>query len=602
MKLSRFSPTAIAFGARWISALALLPLGALALSAGTVGPKAQASSHAEAPAIADDPTMDNTDVWAWQDSASTITIVTAWNGVSYASGGPNYRKWTPKEQGVYEIHIDTNGDGVEDVTYQFQFTNHDNGAATFLRVTSPPTYGRLQGPADKVQKFNQTYSVSRITGPRRNPTGVTFAASNLPVAPPNTGPQLTWGRLGGKSTAQPLIGAGSTAAPGNISAPASQADYESKIASLATQTLTSGEKVFVGPRADAFFVDLGPTFDQLKIRTFGDPTNYPPQGANADVGQYGGGHNTLAGKNVEVIALQIPISSLGGSFPSPLAGPAKGALGLQNVGVWASSSRRKVRVLPTGGSSGSSAQRGPIETDAGKLVQVSRLGNPLVNELFIPYDQKDTWNGDEPQYDAAHWNQFFLAPEVPIIINTLYPVSIPNQPARAPFPKVGASATDTRADLSFLFAPDTLKVRVDLATNGAPNGLKPSDLAFVLNPTVTHTGLAHSYLLGRTPADDVVDIYLKAAAGFLLADNALAGALGVSQFTQGALFPNVALGDGVDFFAAGSTVPGSGCGITLLTNAQNAPIFPYLGTPYDGQEARDGTGNGNDYFKTPRHP
>ena len=596
-----------------LSALALLPLGALALSTVTVGEKAHASSHAEAPAIADDPTMDNTDVWAWQDSANTISIVTAWNGVSYAAGGPNYRRWTAKDQGVYEIHIDTNGDGQEDLTYQFQFTNHDKGDESFLRVTSPSSgYNRLQGPADKAQNFNQTYSVSKISGPRRNPTGVAFIASSLPVAPPNTGPQLTWGRLtsvGGKSTPQTLIGANSGAAPGNVTAPAAGADYESKIASLAVQTLGSGEKIFVGPRADAFFVDLGPTFDRLKIRTFGDAANYPvPAGAStpADVGQFGGGFNTLAGKNVEVIAIQIPISSLGGSFALPLGG--------KYVGVWASSSRRKIRVLPSsgetqtnnvgGGAVGSPAIRQPQEVDAGKLVQVSRLGNPLVNELFIPYDLKDTWNGDEPRFDFAHWLPFFTAPEVPIIENAVYSVPIPPQPARGPYPAVGGGAP--RLDLAFLFAPDTLKVRVDLASvsalNGG-NGLKPSDLAFALNPTVPHGTLFTSYLLGRTPADDVVDIYLKAAAGFLLADRVIVGALNnafpatpVATFSQGHSFPNVSLGDGVDFFAPGSNVPGSGCGIQILSS------FPYLGTPYDGQEARDGSGNGNEFAKTPRHP
>src|SRR5581483_8994111 len=118
------------------------------------------------------------------------------------------------------------------------------------------------------------------------------------------------------STPQALIGAGSTAAPGNVVAPDNMGnDYETKLARPAISITSSGEKCFVGPRADAFFVDLGPTFDRLKIRTFGTPPGIAGAGTHgaADVGQYGGGFNTLSGKNVEVIAIQIPKSQLVGA-------------------------------------------------------------------------------------------------------------------------------------------------------------------------------------------------------------------------------------------------------------------------------------------------
>lgn len=706
---------------------ALAPLAATAL-AFAISPVrtrvAVASSHAEAPAIADDPAMDNTDVWAWQDSASTITIVTAWNGVSTPSGGPNYKKWVPYPQAIYEIHIDTDGDGVEDVTYQFRFSNVDANnagsgpAPTFLRVGSPINgYAGPNlplNPTDGSQKFCQTYTVSKILGQRRsNQTPKTSAS--FPVCPPNTGPQFTIGRAGGFNasitgtvaitnnsttvtgtntlfqttpslavgqqiqfgcqagtiytiagitadtalTISPAFtGAGNTATTiltqgtsGNGITPAvagtvaltngntavtgtgttfttslftgetivfaSQAGtaytiasitddtdlvlngagfsgattgsttvltgYEANFAQPAIQTINStgfnGEVTFVGPRADAFFVDLGPTFDRLKIRTVGST---PPVGAATykpaatlvaipDVGQYGGAFNTLAGKNVECIAIQIPISQI-----TP-AGSLATFLGNPHVGVWASSSRSKVRVLPTNKNSGQAHSSQPVDTrdvSTGSFVQVSRLGNPLVNELFIPFDKKDAWNGDVPSNDTAHWGQYFSNPEVAGIINAVYGVTVPPAP---------------RNDLQFLFAPDTLKVT---AINGAGSTpLTASSHAFVFGPNTA--------LDGRTLADDAVDIYLKAAAGVLVEDPSVGGPFGfASLFGMPSFFPptlpgaaspttlNVLLGDGCDY-----GTDGSACGIHVMPTT-----FPYMPTPWDGQEV------GNDYFQSPRHP
>src|SRR5438874_1380817 len=95
-----------------------------------VAREARASSHAEAPGVAGDPTLDNTDLLAWQDGAATITVIAAFNGFGDPGAGPVYQRWAAKDQGLYEIHIDTNGDAIEDVTYQVQFTDLDNGAKT----------------------------------------------------------------------------------------------------------------------------------------------------------------------------------------------------------------------------------------------------------------------------------------------------------------------------------------------------------------------------------------------------------------------------------------------------------------------------------------
>ena len=459
-------------------ALALLPLAAIALATGR---PASGSSHAEAPAIAQDPQVDNTDVWAWKDSATTITVLTGWNPLRSPFGGPNYDIWS--DTALYEIHIDTNGDGVEDITYQFQFKSIYKNGGSFLRITSAAAgYASPTSADDPNQNFRQTYTVTRVNGRRR--TGqATVVGSGFPVAPPNVGPKFT--------PNYENIAASSTATTSAI------------------RTTADGCKVFVGPRQEAFFIDLGAAFDKLTIRDLDTRGN---------VGNMGGGVNSLAGFNIDVIAIQIPIANL-------KVNPA--TAGAQ-VGVWSSSSRRQVTVLKAGGAG---------KIDEGRWVQVSRLGNPLMNELFIPLELKDQWNASEPTADLdpnGPFQKYFLDPEPAKLLKALYGLNPPPAP---------------RTDLAVLL-PDTLKVRLDIAP------LKPTDAAFL--------GNAAGPLLGRTIADDVVDIYLQAAAG--------------------ALVQTVPpLGDGVDFASSGVRI--------FQDQSSGTPLFPFMGTPYSGMDGFDGDNN-----------
>lgn len=441
------------------SALGLVLAGSAAI--GLVPPDARGSSHTDAPAIVQDPQANNTDVWAWKDTASTIVIVATFNPLSVPSAGPIYHGFS--DTALYEIHIDTNGDAVEDVTYQFRFKHvRKSSPGSFLQVTSAAGgYASPAKPDDPAIAFRQTCTVTRLTGPRRNPTASAVQAQDAFVALPNVGPKLT-------------------------------PNYETTVGATAvTKATAEGGKVFAGPRQDAFFIDLGAAVDKLSIRDLDSRGN---------VGNKGGGVNTLAGFNCDAIAVQVPISTLGASGSS--------------VGVWSSVSRRKVTVLRGDG-------QGTI--DAGRWVQVSRLGNPLVNELFIPFDRKDEWNAREPKDDVKNWKTFFENPEPATLLKVLYKINVPPAP---------------RTDLPGLFAPDTLKVRIDISP------LAPTDAAFV-----SPNGL----LLGRTPFDDVVDIYLQAAAGIL-----------VPGFN---VSPNKDVGDGSDFASSG---------------VRTSTSFPYLGTPYDG--------------------
>ena len=178
----------------------------------------QASSHREAPLTAQDPTADNTDLYAFvsPDEADKVTLIANFIPFQKPDGGPNFFSFDPNV--IYAIHIDNNGDAVEDVTYEWRFTTEVRNAATFLYNTGTVT--TLDDPDLNVRQF---YRLTRIDGPRRTGT-VTELSGRLPVPPPNIGPRSTpnYGALGG-----------------------------------AIQQLAGNIRVFAGQRDEGFYVDLG---------------------------------------------------------------------------------------------------------------------------------------------------------------------------------------------------------------------------------------------------------------------------------------------------------------------------------------------------------
>src|SRR4051812_14612415 len=282
----------------------------------------QASSHREAPLLAQDPMADNTDVYAFvsPDVPDTVTLIANFIPFQKPDGGPNFYSFDPNV--VYEIHIDNNGDAVEDITYQWRFTTEVRNPATFLYNT-----GQVTSLDDPDLNVRQYYRLTRIDGPRRTGT-VTELSGRLPVPPPNIGPRSTpnYGGLGG-----------------------------------AIQSLPNNVKAFAGQRDEGFYVDLG-IFDLLGLGS----------------GQV---EDSTAGFNVSSLAIQVPKSALarGGTTPANASDP--NAI----IGVWSTASRFATRTLTAG-----------AQTHSGALVQVSRLGNPLVNEAVIDLARKDAFNGIEP--------------------------------------------------------------------------------------------------------------------------------------------------------------------------------------------------------------
>ena len=257
------------------------------------GLAAQASSHREAPLIANDPLADNTDVYAFvsPDNPSTVTIIANYIPAELPFGGPNY--YTFGENIRYEIHIDNNAAiSGDEVTYRFTFTRVNEDPTTFFNI-------RLGA-----RNLRTTYTAERSMN-----GGATWTTilSGGEVPPANIGPR----------SIESGVGLGTT--------------YDQLIAD-AIETASTGEKIYCGPADDPFFVDLGGVFDL---------GNLPRQsGPSRDgIGRY----------NVHTIAIQVPISTL--RKTGAAATPANILDGDYVIGVWASASRRAMRTLSTTGNS-----------------------------------------------------------------------------------------------------------------------------------------------------------------------------------------------------------------------------------------------------------
>ena len=275
------------------------------------------SSHREAPLIADDPLADNTDVYAFRSPTDQNKVVLIANYIPFQQpdGGPNYYHFG--ENIRYEIHIDNNvGTPGDDLTYRWTFKRTNEDPSTFFNI-------RLGK-----ENLKTTYTLERSKG------GGAFQpiVTNGVVPPYNVGPR-------------------SITSPVGLNAP----DYETLMRNAIT-TASTGEKVFAGPVDDPFFVDAGGIFD------LGDDprtTGTHPQ-------------DVLLRKNVSTLALEVDISTLQ-KDGKPVSQAQNILDGDYVIGVWASASRQKMRVLNGDGT----------ETHSGDWVQVSRLGMPLTNELLF---------------------------------------------------------------------------------------------------------------------------------------------------------------------------------------------------------------------------
>jgi hypothetical protein len=510
------------YGAGMATALAAV----LALGAG--GPSF-ASSHREAPAITKSPKVDGTDFYMFRSYEpgrdQYVTFLANYQGLQGPGDGPNY--YTLDPDAIYEIHVDNNGDAVEDLTYQFKVTNTlRNGTGVTLKVGTKtlPIALRAGGPISSTDDANQgeieTYTLTQITGDAR--TGTRAAITST---------------AGGTSFLKPIDNIGNKTI-------ANYATYAKKfVATITIPGCASAGRVFVGQRADAFAVNLGESFDLI---------NYVPIDGTAFPGgimQSRANDDIVGKKNVDTFALEIPIACLKGS-------------GNGVIGAWTTSSLPQARLLDPSPTYASPATQG------GAYVQVSRLSAPLVNELVIGLPQKDLFNAAQPKGDAA-LADYVTNPTFPAIVDLLFRAPV-NATLKTNFSNIAPSNLP-RSDLvaTFLTGIKTLNQQSTVTASEMMRlntGVAPTPRATQSTLGVIGDDLA-GYPNGRRPGDDAVDITLRVAMGRLCYPVPINHVQTDLGFCKPADAPvgNAPLTDGAPISA---------------TELQN--VFPYLNDPIPG--------------------
>ena len=450
------------------------------LAVGATAGVAQASSHREAPFITTHPKVDGSDFYMFRSyeagRSGFVTLIANYQPLQDAYGGPNYFFMDP--QALYEILIDNNGDGVEDLTFQFRFTDKYQGLtvpAGTLQVPVPLTnIGPISSTNNSAQNVIESYTLTVVRGDRRHGQSAS----------------VTDAVTGSDSFAKPLDNIGAKSIP-------NYADYaNSFIHSITIPGCSTPGRVFVGQRMDGFVVNLGETFDLVNIK-------YPveelaPSGINARNIE----PNSLADKNVTSLALEIPISCLtAGSDPV--------------IGAWTTASIRQAEVVNSTPQSDKStasvgAQPNPIGplVAGGAWVQVSRLGAPLVNEVVIGLPDKDRFNNSVPANDAQ-FADYVTNPSLPVLLQVL-------------FGGAGVKAPNVYPRTDLIEAFLTGVPGLNQPANGKPAEELRLNTATPVTPAASQKDLGvlggdlGGFPNGRRPIDDVVDIELRVAMGVLL--------------------------------------------------------------------------------------
>jgi hypothetical protein len=481
-------------------------------------PGAFASSHREAPITALDHAADITDFYAFvsYDHPDRVVFIMNVDPFLQPSNGPNYFPFDPAV--LYQINIDNSQNAMPDIQFSIKFQTNildpglfqgfvgagnginapANSPAPVAPGTPivPPAITSLTGPGSAGLSLQQTYSVSFTRG------GHTF---NLP-----------------NSTGSPLIAVPSNAGPRTMP------NYD-QLAQQGVYSVTGpggipGIRVFAGTVADPFFIDLGATFDSLNFRTAAGGGVLT---ATQDADNYSNiAPNSVAGFNVNTIAIEVPITLLTRDEQIHSATDPKGT-----IGAWATTSRAQTTIRNS---------PNPAMGE-GSYAQIQRLGNPLINEVIIGTGSKDFWSMSQPINDSQFAN-YDLDPLLARVLNAVYGIAIPTPPRTDLLPLVTYAPPIAPAGTPAGPIADMLRLNTGVPPTPYASRKRLGLLA----------GDAAGFPNGRRLTDDVTDI----------AERAVAGALAGSQY-------NYPIGDGV--------------------NAPDVPpqeTFPYVHYAYSGRDSR----------------
>ncbi len=453
------------------------------------------SSHREAPEISKDPVADSTDVYAFVSPDKPDTVTIIANYIPLQQPDGGPNFYEFGDDVRININISHMGTARPDIVYTFDFTTKIRNPNTFLYNT-----GQIKNIAGAEWNRPQFYTVTR------RESGRTYTlARNLRIPPVNVGPRST----------------------PNYDQLSAQAVHKVR-----------NRMFFAGQRADAFHVDLGSIFDLGGLRPFNENHVIPLTKMD--------GINSVQAYNVHTIAMQVPITDLTRFHDKPTSVDAPQSV----IGVWTAAGRRATRVFDS--KQGKYVGHGPYK-------QVSRLANPLFNEVLVPMAEKDTWNSSLPGSDRS-FAKYVDKPELQGLLPVLYPGVFPNL----------AAYKKPRADLDAILLTgipkgvvpgfqnytgatkaDMLRLNVAIPPSSKPNnlGVVGGDLAGFPN--------------GRRINDDVVTIELRAIAGATipLVDKSYTPDDAASAVTDG----------------------------TTNTNAGVTDSFPYLGLPGGGYQTKPGT-------------
>ena len=476
-----------------------------------------ASSHKEAPFIAGQQRLDGTDLYMFRSyepgREAFVTFLANYVPFQDPQGGPNFNQFD--SNGLYEIHVDNVGDGKEHLTYQFRFNKQTkdfklpvNGVP--VRVPVINDLGVISATNQDALKLTETYTVDLVTEGSRK------------------GKRESITHAGGKTFVKPVdyIGEKSFGA-----SPGDKTNYDnyanSYIYNVTIPNCSVPGRVFVGQRKESFYIAVGKIFDKINLNPLGP--------------EVGGNKNDLENKNISTIALEVPTACLIKSSTQPV------------IGAFTTASVRQGRLINPKPASGINN----ASKEGGAWAQVSRLGMPLVNEVVIGLEDKDSFNTSRPGSDGQFLT-YVTNPTLPAIIQGLYP----SAPAPTKFPRNDLVATFLTGifglnQLSTVTPSEMLRLNTSSTIPLAPIGAQ--------NALGVIGGDNAGFPNGRRPGDDIVDVSLRAAMGVLCVATGSADTFKVGCAPGDAPAGSAALTDGV-----------------RKTSADFKNAFPYLNTPLPG--------------------